>query len=75
MAHPADETLQRFARVQATRRENREVVAHLLKGCSFCSGRLAAHVEAERAVRERPAGGDGPGRTSQWPRPYGFSLR
>jgi len=74
MAHPADETLQRFARVQATRRENREVVAHLLKGCSLCSRRVAGYVEAEGANREKPAGG-GPGRWPQRPHPSGLALR
>lgn len=74
MAHPADETLQRFARAQATRRESREVVSHLLKGCSHCSGRVAGYVEAERANREKPAGG-GPGRRPQRPHPSGLALR
>lgn len=37
MKHPAEETLRRFSRGEGSPEENREVVAHLLRGCKICS--------------------------------------
>lgn len=43
MDHPISQRcLERFAIGRATPAENRSLVAHLLKGCSACSRRLAA---------------------------------
>lgn len=41
MNHIPQETLERFIEGKATRRENREVVRHLLQGCETCAA-LAA---------------------------------
>lgn len=41
MEHPISESsLNRFARGTATREEGKKIVIHLLRGCSFCSGKL-----------------------------------
>lgn len=41
MSHPvSDESLKRFAMRTASPEESRSIVAHLLKGCSFCAKRL-----------------------------------
>jgi len=40
MDHPIPETLTRFATGNATRQENRMVVAHLLKGCAHCARQI-----------------------------------
>ncbi len=37
MKHPAAETLRRFLKREGSPAENREVVAHLLRGCKICS--------------------------------------
>jgi len=37
MKHPAAETLRRFIRGKGSPAENREVVAHFLRGCKICS--------------------------------------
>lgn len=37
MKHPAAETLRRFIRGEGSPAENREVVAHFLRGCKICS--------------------------------------
>lgn len=43
MDHPIpDDTLERFLNGQASREENRAVVAHLLQGCPSCSRALQA---------------------------------
>jgi hypothetical protein len=43
MDHPVSEScLERFAFGKASPAENRSLVAHLLKGCSLCSRKLAA---------------------------------
>ena len=46
MDHPSEETLKRFAAGTASREESRNVVAHLLKGCSHCATRLKALMES-----------------------------
>jgi hypothetical protein len=51
MDHPSEETLKRFAEGTTSREENRSVVAHLLKGCSVCAGRLRALLEPESVPR------------------------
>ena len=41
MDHPVSEScLERFAFGRSTPAENRSLVSHLLKGCSFCSRKL-----------------------------------
>jgi hypothetical protein len=45
MDHPSDETLKRFATGTASLEEARLVVAHLLKGCGLCSGKLKRILE------------------------------
>ena len=45
MDHPSEETLKRFAAGTASREENRNVIAHLLKGCAACTQRLKALME------------------------------
>lgn len=47
MDHPSDETLARFATAKAAREEARAVVAHLIKGCASCGGRLKVLMESE----------------------------
>lgn len=43
MDHPVSEScLERFAFGTASPAENRSLVTHLLKGCSFCSRKLAS---------------------------------
>lgn len=41
MSHPSEELLRRFALGQGGRRESREIVSHLLKGCPRCAEVLA----------------------------------
>jgi hypothetical protein len=43
--HPSEETLKRFAAGTASREENRNVVAHLLKECATCTQRLKTLME------------------------------
>jgi hypothetical protein len=43
--HPSEETLKRFAAGTASREERRNVVAHLLKGCTLCATRLKSLIE------------------------------
>ena len=45
MDHPSEETLKRFAAGTASREESRNVVAHLLKGCAYCTTRLKTLME------------------------------
>lgn len=48
MDHPVSEScLERFAFGKASPAENRSLVAHLLKGCSACSRKLAAMLRPE----------------------------
>lgn len=48
MDHPITENcLERFAIGRATPAENRSMVAHLLKGCSACSRKLASLLRPE----------------------------
>lgn len=48
MDHPVSETsLERFAFGKSSPAENRSLVAHLLKGCSLCSRKLAAMLRPE----------------------------
>lgn len=48
MDHPISENcLERFAIGRATPAENRSLVAHLLKGCSACSRKLATLLRPE----------------------------
>ena len=47
--HPSEETLRRFAHVEATRRENREVVAHFLRGCRACSTFVSSSLKPDAA--------------------------
>jgi hypothetical protein len=42
LEHPAEETLIRFGHLKATRAENREVVCHLLRGCTDCAAAVSA---------------------------------
>jgi hypothetical protein len=42
--HPSSEILVRFAEGTSRRRETREVVRHLLRGCRACSVLLAGQV-------------------------------
>jgi hypothetical protein len=41
MEHIPQGTLERFVEGKATRRENREVVMHLLRGCDSCAAMAA----------------------------------
>jgi hypothetical protein len=43
--HPSEEILKRFASCAASRLEGRAVVAHLLKGCAVCAGKLKSWME------------------------------
>jgi hypothetical protein len=43
--HPSEETLKRFVTGKASREENREVVAHLLKGCAPCATKVKSLME------------------------------
>ena len=48
MDHPVSEScLERFAFGRTTPAENRSLVSHLLKGCSFCSRKLVALMRPE----------------------------
>lgn len=48
MEHPVSEIcLERFATGRTSAAENRSLVAHLMKGCDFCSRRLAALLRPE----------------------------
>ena len=50
MDHPvSDSCLERFAFGRTTPAENRSLVSHLLKGCSFCSRKLVALMRPEVA--------------------------
>lgn len=49
MPHPTEELLTRFAQARASRRDNREVVLHLLQGCGACSRRITRELEASEA--------------------------
>jgi len=51
MEHIPQDTLERFFRGKVTRRENREVVMHLLQGCQACRA-LACEV-CRPAVSEK----------------------
>jgi hypothetical protein len=50
--HPSEETLERFAMGKASREENRDVVAHLLKGCVRCATRLKVLMEPDTVFRQ-----------------------
>ena len=45
MDHPSQETLKRFACGSASRDERLAVVAHLVKGCADCAGKLKSWME------------------------------
>jgi hypothetical protein len=45
--HPSEETLKRFVTGKASREENREVVAHLLKGCAPCASKVKTLMEPD----------------------------
>jgi len=45
--HPSEETLKRFVTGKASRDENREVVAHLLKGCALCAAKVKSLIEPD----------------------------
>jgi len=48
MDHPVSEScLERFAFGKTTPAENRSLVSHLLKGCSFCSRKLVSLMRPE----------------------------
>ena len=48
MDHPVSETsLERFATGRTSPAENRSLVAHLMKGCDFCSRKLASQLRPE----------------------------
>lgn len=48
MDHPVSEScLERFAFGRSTPAENRSLVSHLLKGCSFCSRKLVSLMRPE----------------------------
>lgn len=51
MDHPSEETLKRFAAGTASREENRRVVAHLVRGCSACAGKLRELMEPDTVAR------------------------
>ncbi len=51
MDHPSEETLKRFVAGTAPREESRAVVAHLLKGCSACAGKLRQLMEPDAVSR------------------------
>lgn len=42
MEHPPDDMLLRFARLEGSRSENRQVVRHLLARCPDCAARIRA---------------------------------
>ena len=44
MKHPTDEQLLRFARIEASTAENREIVRHLLRGCPLCGNKIRADI-------------------------------
>lgn len=51
MDHPVSQSsLQRLAEGTSSREENREIIAHLLKGCPSCSGPLGAYLRPEIAA-------------------------
>jgi len=55
-AHPARETLLRFAHGEATSEETRAVVRHLISGCHRCSAIVGPELETtERLARRRAA--------------------
>ena len=47
MEHPAEETLRRFRIGEGSPAENREVVAHLLRGCKICSEIVKEAIQPE----------------------------
>lgn len=48
MDHPVSEScLERFAFGRSTPAENRSLISHLLKGCSFCSRKLVSMMRPE----------------------------
>ena len=47
MEHPAEETLRRFGRGEGSLAENREVVAHLLRGCKICAEIVREAIQPE----------------------------
>jgi hypothetical protein len=69
MEHPAEEALRRFVRGEGSPAENREVVAHLLRGCKICSKILREAIQPETpSVRGRaaePADDPPPGKPSR----------
>jgi hypothetical protein len=69
MEHPAEETLRRFRRGEGSPAENREVVAHLLRGCTVCSKIVRQAIQPETpSVRGRvakPAHDPPPGKPSR----------
>lgn len=51
MDHPVSENnLKRFAEGASSRAESRSVVAHLVKGCADCAGRLRSFLRPEVPV-------------------------
>jgi hypothetical protein len=51
MDHPVSQnSLKKFAAGTSSREENREIVAHLLKGCPSCSGQMGAYMRPEIAA-------------------------
>lgn len=48
MEHPVSEScLERFATGRTSPAENRSLVAHLMKGCEFCSRKIATMLRPE----------------------------
>ena len=53
MEHPAEETLRRFRRGEGSSADNREVVAHLLRGCKICSEIMREAIQPETLSARR----------------------
>lgn len=56
MEHPTDEQRLRFARIEASTAENREIVRHLLRGCPLCGNKIRADIypQIPEAAYEEP---------------------
>ena len=52
MEHPSEETLKRFVAGTAVREESLVIVAHLLKGCPACAGKIRRLMLPDRVCRE-----------------------
>jgi hypothetical protein len=75
MEHPAEETLRRFRTGKGSPAENREVVAHLLRGCKICSEIVREAIQPETpSARERAAESADDPQSTKWQNKFQGSV-